>query len=276
MSGSVTALTRHHGKGLSSICVAIWCVIIGLVGTILFIYFKWLTYPWVTIGTWFEVTLGDLSGFLIYGFSIGFLLGSTPGGHPGLIVCVFTLGFGAWFCCWLVGYLCITSERVCSGFFYTSLCLPLFLFFHCCSANLGMILKSSARYLSAVWCVSFISAKWVFDVGYFNAFNKACADNIAASADDTLGIFTFCGKIPWHQKFFLISFLSQKLCSIYSVPMTDRCTIRVLFVCSMLHVTLVFHMRLFLFPVMPWALCWNKIVWRVAHTPITLGLFLIF
>ena len=151
--GSITVFTRYHVKGSSSICVAILCVAIGIIGTIWFIYFILLTSSWVTIDNWFSITLGVLPGFLFFGVSICVSLGSTLGGIPDLILFLFTLGVGAYFWCFLVGYWCITCARTCSGFFSTSLCLPLCLFVDCCYYTLGIKLNSSARFLSAVWGV---------------------------------------------------------------------------------------------------------------------------
>ena len=201
MSGSITVLTRYHGKGSSPICVAVLCVAVGIVGAIWFIYFIWLIYSWVTIDSLFSVPLGGLPGFPFYGFSVCVSLGYTLGGIPSLLVFFFTLGVGALFFCFLVGYL--------------SLRLPSFLFVDFCYATLGITLNSSARFLSVVWCVSFILAKVVFDVGCFNASTKYRDANVAVSSDDTLGIFAFCRENPPHHKFFLISFLSQNICSIY-------------------------------------------------------------
>ena len=160
--------------------MAILCVDIGIFRAIWFIYFKWLTPSRVTIGTWFSVPLGCLQDFIFYGVSIFVSLGSSLGGLPGLPVCIFTLGVGhCGFCC-LVGYLCITCARTCYGFISNSLCLPLFLFVDCGHSTLVMKFNSSARFLSAVWCVLFIIAKFVFFVGSFNASNKSCDDNVAA------------------------------------------------------------------------------------------------
>ena len=87
----------------------------------------------------------------------------------GIGVCVFTIGVDAFFCCCLVGYLCITCASAYYGLFSTSFRLPLFLFVQCCSDTLGMKLNISARFPSAVCCVSFIVAKGAFVVGCFNA-----------------------------------------------------------------------------------------------------------
>ena len=79
-----------------------------------------------------------------------------------------------------MGYLCISCARTCSGLFSTSLSIPLRLFVDCCHSTLGMKLNSSARFLSAVWCVLFIVAIVVSVVGSFNASNKSHADNVVA------------------------------------------------------------------------------------------------
>ena len=234
----------------------------------------WFSFYCCTIGDSLGVTLGGFPGFIFSGVFIDVSLGATLGGLSGFLVCVFTLGVGAWFWCCLVGYSCFICSRACSGSFYTSYYILLCLFVDCFYATLGTILNNYARFLSVVWCVSFIVAKVAFGVGCFNASTKYWAANVAASEDDTLGIFTFCGKIPRHQQFFLISFLSQIIFSIYIVPMPDRCTICLIRVCSMLHVAPILHVKLILFPVVPWALRWNKIVRRFSHTPITLGFFL--
>ena len=64
VSVSITALKRYHGKSSSLICVAILWVAVGIVGAILFIYLILLTSYWVTICTWFDVTLVGIPGFI--------------------------------------------------------------------------------------------------------------------------------------------------------------------------------------------------------------------
>ena len=67
-----------------------------------------------------------------------------------VLLSVFTPGIGARFCCCLVGYLCVTCAHACSGLFSISLRLPLCLFVDYFSANLGMTLNSSTKFLSTV------------------------------------------------------------------------------------------------------------------------------
>ena len=55
-----------------------------------------------------------------------------------------------------------------------------------------MMLNNSARPINASWWVSFILANVTFDVGFYNALIKSRVAIITASADETLGIFTFC------------------------------------------------------------------------------------
>ena len=101
-------------------------------------------------------------------------------------------------------YLCVSLLWGFSTSRRHSLCLLVY----CCSDSLGMMLNNSARFLSSMWCVSLIFAKGEFDVRCFNASTKSQDYSVAASADDTLGIFTFWGEVPWHQQFFLFLFLS--------------------------------------------------------------------
>ena len=126
----------------------------------------------------------------VFVISICVSLGSTLGGPPDIIVYIFTLGFGAWFFCCLLGYLCIT----CSDFFSTFFRLTLCLFVDFCSDTLEMTLNSSSRFLIVVLCVSCIASNVAFGVGFFDASTKSCADNVPASAYDTLGVFTFYRK----------------------------------------------------------------------------------
>ena len=216
MSFSTTLLTRYQHKDSYSIFVAMLCVAVGMIGAIWFIYFIKFIPSCVTIGTllgstlggltgflssccsiWssLRVTLGGLLGFLHSGVFIGTSLGATLGGLRGFLVCVCTLGVGA--CCWccIVGYLCVTCTRPWSSYFYTSHRRPLFLLVDCCSVLLGVMLNNSARFLSAVWCASLIVSKGAFGVGWFNASTKYLAASLAASEDDTLGVFIFWGKL---------------------------------------------------------------------------------
>ena len=113
-----------------------------------------------------------------------------------------SLGIGACYYSCLVGYICVTFVQPCSGSFSTSHRSPLFLLVNWFSSPIGMMLNNSARFLSDVLFASLIVAKYVFVVGCFNASTKYRADSVAASADDTLGIFTFWGDIPICQKWF--------------------------------------------------------------------------
>ena len=75
--GSITNLTRYQGKVSSSMCVAMLCVAIGIVGAV------WFISSCVTIGTLFVATLGVRPGVLfpcVYmDTSLGFNLGGLPG-----------------------------------------------------------------------------------------------------------------------------------------------------------------------------------------------------
>ena len=104
----------------------------------------------VTMGTWFSITFGGLPVFIFSGVSIFVSLGSTLGGLPGLLICVFALRVGAFFLCGIAGYLFITFAHTCSVFFSTSLSLPLCLLVDCCYDTLGITFNSSASFISSV------------------------------------------------------------------------------------------------------------------------------
>ena len=91
-----------------------------------------------------------------------------------------------------------------------------------------------------------------------------------------LASWYFEEEIPRRNKLFMILFLSQIICNTYIVPMLDRYTIPLLPVFYRLNVELVFHVRYFLFPLVPCMLRWSQMFWIFAHMPITLGLFLMF
>ena len=141
VSGSINELTRYQGKFLSSICVAMLCISIWIVGAI------WFIYSCVTIGTLLGANLGGLPGFLFYcvsiftsldvtlvvlpgsicyGVSTGTSCGATFGGLL-VFFCVFTLGVGVWCLCCLVGYQFIICDNSCYGSISTSHRRPLFL-----------------------------------------------------------------------------------------------------------------------------------------------------
>ena len=84
-------------------------------------------------------------------------------------------------------YLCAPSLWFLFQFTHLSI-MPVDLFF---SGPLVMILNHSSSFLSAMCCVSFIVVQGAFVVGCFNASTESIAASIAASADDTLGIFKF-------------------------------------------------------------------------------------
>ena len=155
----------------------------------------WLQFSCCSVSDSLGVTFGGIPCYIFFSVSIGVSLVSLLGCLPGFRVCVFTLGFGAWFCCCFPGYLCITCSRAFYGSFYTPHQIPLCLLVHCCYATLGMTLNNSSRFLSVVWFVSFIGAKGAFGVGYFNASTESRSSDVAVLADDTIGIFTYCGKI---------------------------------------------------------------------------------
>ena len=119
VSGSITLFLEYHGKGSSSICVAMLCVAIGIVGAILFIYScvdigtllgaalggcPGFLFSCISIGTSLGVTLGGLPGFICSSVSTCTSLGATLGGLPGFLFCVYTLVVGSWCCCCLVGH----------------------------------------------------------------------------------------------------------------------------------------------------------------------------
>ena len=141
-----------------------------------------------SIGTSLGLTLGGIPGFLRSDVSIVASLGATLVGIPFFLVYVCTRGYGA--CCWccLVDYLCVTWSQPCSSYFSTSHHRPLCLLIDFWYATLGMMLNISSSFISAVWYVSLIVAKWCFNVS-----TKYISASVAALADDTLGILTFWG-----------------------------------------------------------------------------------
>ena len=183
VSGSITGLMRYQGKGSSSICVAMLRVVIGIVGDIWLIYScvdigtllgatfvdcPGFLFSFVSIGNFIGVTLIGLPVFLCYGVSIGTSCGANFGGLLGFFY-VLTLGVGVWCLCCLVGYQFIICDKSWYGSISTSNRHPLFLLVGFFSAPLGIILNNSARFISAIWCVSLIFAKGEFRVGFCNA-----------------------------------------------------------------------------------------------------------
>ena len=212
----------YQGKGSYSICVAMFCVAIIIVGAIWFIYYCVTIYilRGTTLGgcsglllmcfllvTSLGVTLGGLPGFLCSYVSICTSLGTDFSGITDFIFCVCTLGVGDWCSCCLVGYWFVTCARPYYGSISTPYRRPLFLLVDFCYAALGMILNYSARFLSSVWCVSLIFSKGAFGDRFLKTSTKSRTTNVAKLVDETLGILTFEGEIPWRQKLFLILFL---------------------------------------------------------------------
>ena len=102
VSGSITVFTRYQGNGSSSICVAMLCVSIGMVGARWWIYscvnigpllgdtfgfFPGLPFSWVSIGNSLGFTFGILPSFLCYGVSTGTSPVATIVGMPGFFLC---------------------------------------------------------------------------------------------------------------------------------------------------------------------------------------------
>ena len=117
------ALTRYHGNGSSSICLAVLYVVVGIVGSM------WLISSCVPIGSGIGATLGFLSGFTFY-----------------FVTCT----LGSVLCCWC--YLAWYQYVIGAITFFcpvTTSCVPpprpLYLSVDCFSAYFGMMLNISAR-----------------------------------------------------------------------------------------------------------------------------------
>ena len=125
-------------------------------------------------------------------------LHATLGSLLVFIFCVYTLGTGGWCCCFcIVMYQCVNSALTCFSPAENS-CVPLqhplYLLVDCCSVSFGIMSNNSAIIFNTAWWVPFNVMNVAVGAGLCNAYIKSCAASIAASADETLGSFTFFVK----------------------------------------------------------------------------------
>ena len=171
--GLTISLTRYHGNGSYSICLAMLCVAIVIFGAMLLISFC------VTICTTLGATLGGATVFCS--------------------VVTFAIGDDDCFWSCIVGYQFFMGALACVGpsgnscvLIWRPLRLSVIYFF----ASFVMMLNISIRISNATWCASFNVTNSADGTIFSNTFINSCDASVAASSEYILGIFTLCeGKL---------------------------------------------------------------------------------